>query len=65
MKKNLKTERFERVNLAWSNCYIDDTDGVVLWKGNDEIPKLEVLDEFLAFGYISQLSFDNSVAEVA
>jgi hypothetical protein len=49
------------VNEQWAKTYVSDHDGVVRWKSNDACPFADVLGDFLAFGYISQLSYDNTI----
>jgi hypothetical protein len=51
-----------KVSEWWAKAYVRDCDGVVFWKSNDRSPFADMLRDFLAFGYISQLSYDNSVA---
>jgi len=55
------TAKAVKVNEQWAKAYVRDHDGVVCWKSNDRSPFSDVLGEFLAFGYISQLSYDNTI----
>lgn len=55
------TEKGIKVYEQWSHAYVRDHDGVVLWKSSDRSPFADVLGDFLAFGYISQLSYDNTI----
>ena len=57
----IKTAKGVKVYEQWSHAYVRDLDGVVLWKANDRSPFADVLGDFLAFGYISQVSYDNTV----
>lgn len=55
------TAKALEVNEQWTKVYVRDHDGVVCWKSNDRSPFPDVLGDFLAFGYISQLSYDNTI----
>jgi hypothetical protein len=57
----IKTAKGVKVYEQWAQVYVRDCDGVVLWKSNDRSPFADVLRDFLAFGYISQVSYDNTV----
>jgi hypothetical protein len=57
----IKTAKGVKVYELWADAYVRDCDGVVLWKSNDRSPFADVLRDFLAFGYISQVSFANTV----
>jgi len=61
----IKTAKGAKVYEQWSKAYVRDLDGVVLWKSNDRSPFEDVLGDFLAFGYISQVSYDNTVVAKA
>jgi len=57
----IKTAKGVKVYEQWSKAYVRDLDGVVLWKSNSRSPFEDVLGDFLAFGYISQVSYDATV----
>jgi hypothetical protein len=58
----IESAKSVKVSNHWADAYVRDHDGVVCWKSNDRCPFADMLGDFLAFGYISQLSYDNSVA---
>jgi hypothetical protein len=58
---SITTNREIKVNANWAKAYVRDHDGVVCWKSNDRSPFEDMVSEFLAFGLISQLSYDNTV----
>jgi hypothetical protein len=58
----IESAKSVKVSGHWADAYVSDCDGVVFWKSNDRTPFADMLGDFLDLGFISQLSYDNSVA---